>query len=356
MKEIYYGDYLKLDQFLKCQQPESAKTNEQHDEMLFIIVHQAYELWFKQILHELNDVHQKLNRSFVEDREMVACVNNLERIKKIQHVIIGHFDILETMTPMDFLEFRDQLIPASGFQSVQFRKIEIMLGLSIDTHKGIDKNFFLTRLSQKDKETLFQTEKGLSLFDLMDTWLARIPFMAEKQFKFWEEYQQVVEKMLDEDENIIRHHVHLSERQKEIQLEDISNSRKVFKTLFDEESHKKLIGSKERRLSRKATLAALFIFLYREKPALQNSYRFLVNLMDIDQNLTHWRYRHALLAKRMLGTKIGTGGSSGHQYLKNAADNNSVFFDLLNLSTFLISRSKLPVLPESLEKKLQKIP
>lgn len=352
MKEIYYGDYLNLDQLLESQRPESAETKEEHDEMLFIIVHQAYELWFKQILHELNDVHQRLNKSFVRDRDIAVCVKNLERVKKIQHVIIGHFDILETMTPMDFMEFRDMLIPASGFQSVQFRKIEIMLGLSTDTHKGIDKNYFLARLSKKDGAILSKMEKEPSLFDLMDSWLARFPFMAEDQFRFWEQYQKVVAKMLNDDEKIIQKNSHLSARQKEIQLEDISNSHKVFKTLFDEESHDKLIQSKERRLSRQATLAALFILLYREKPALLNPYRLLINLMDMDQNLTQWRYRHALLVKRMLGTKIGTGGSSGHQYLKAAADNNSVFFDLLNLSTFLIPRSQLPILPSSLEKKL----
>ena len=106
------------------------------------------------------------------------------------------------------------------------------------------------------------------------------------------------------------------------------------------------------QLSQKATLNALFILLYRDEPILSQPFRFLNALMDIDQNFTTWRYRHALMAHRLLGTKIGTGGSSGHDYLKKAADNNRIYVDVLNLSTFLIPRSKLPKLPAELEKNL----
>ena len=113
-----------------------------------------------------------------------------------------------------------------------------------------------------------------------------------------------------------------------------------------------LVESGGRKLSRKAILNALFILLYREEPMLAMPVQMINLLMDIDENFTTWRYRHALLAQRMLGTKIGTGGSSGHQYLKRAADNNRVFVDLFNLSTYLIPRSRLPKIPTEIKKQL----
>jgi tryptophan 2,3-dioxygenase len=116
--------------------------------------------------------------------------------------------------------------------------------------------------------------------------------------------------------------------------------------------HEELISKKERKLSQKAILNALFILLYRDESMLTLPHQILTSLMDIDENFTTWRYRHALMAQRMLGTKIGTGGSSGHQYLKRAADNNRAFIDLFNLSTFLIPRSRLPEIPLNIKKKL----
>ena len=98
--------------------------------MLFIIVHQAYELWFKQILHDLKFIKNNFSKNQVLDEELSECTLKLERIHKVQGLLLSQIDVLETMTPMDFLEFRDLLIPASGFQSVQFREIEIGLGIN----------------------------------------------------------------------------------------------------------------------------------------------------------------------------------------------------------------------------------
>lgn len=126
----YYADYLRLEQLLSAQQPRSAEFGKPaHDEMLFIIVHQAFELWFKQILHELESVCEMFESDFVDEKNLGVAVARLLRITEIQKVMIDQFRILETMTPLDFLEFRDFLSPASGFQSVQFRLIENRLGL-----------------------------------------------------------------------------------------------------------------------------------------------------------------------------------------------------------------------------------
>ena len=99
------------------------------------------------------------------------------------------------------------------------------------------------------------------------------------------------------------------------------------------------------RFSARALQAALFINLYRDEPALQLPFRLLSMLMDVEENLTTWRYRHALMVQRMIGFKIGTGGSSGHDYLRQTAERHRVFADLFALSTFFIPRSRLPALP-----------
>ena len=164
---VYYNDYLKLNDFLNCQQPLSRKhadseNPESHDETLFIIVHQAYELWIKQILHDLDSVLKIFQQNKVHDSDLGQIVQRLERITKIQNHISGQLEILETMTPMDFLEFRNLLIPASGFQSTQFREIEIKLGLNTHNREAIDREFFLGRLNQQDRDKLTSLETSPS--------------------------------------------------------------------------------------------------------------------------------------------------------------------------------------------------
>src|SRR5262245_29678522 len=113
-----YASYLRLNELLALQSPESEKRGQAaHDEMLFIVIHQAYELWFKQILHELDLIQKIFGGAQVDDADLGRAVHAAERIVKIEQLIVSQIDVLETMTPMDFLEFRDLLIPASGFQS-----------------------------------------------------------------------------------------------------------------------------------------------------------------------------------------------------------------------------------------------
>src|SRR6186713_1609023 len=128
---VYYSDYLHLDSLLNSQKPKSEEFGyKAHDEMLFIIVHQAYELWFKQILHEIDSVNRMFRDEVVDEKSIGIAVSRLHRVTEIQKLLIEQLRVLETMTPLDFLEFRDFLIPASGFQSFQFRLIENKLGLS----------------------------------------------------------------------------------------------------------------------------------------------------------------------------------------------------------------------------------
>ncbi|MBC7464439.1 MAG: tryptophan 2,3-dioxygenase [Bdellovibrio sp.] len=355
---VYYNDYLMLDQLLTSQEPMSkkhatAENPEAHDEMLFVIVHQSYELWFKQILHDLNSVLAIFSKPKVEDNDFGFIIQRLDRITKIQEMMLPYLGILETMTPMDFLEFRSLLMPASGFQSTQFREIEIKLGLNTNDRESIDREFFLGRLTEKDRDKLVQLEKVPSLLRLVEAWLERTPFTATPGFNFWKEYQNVIMTNLAEDEATIQKNMaNLSEKDKQIQLESLNLTKENFDSLFNVDIHAKLVAEGKRKFSQKAILNALFILLYRDEPMLAMPFQMFTAMMDIDENFTTWRHRHVLLAHRMLGSKIGTGGSSGHQYLKKAADSNRVFLDLFNLSTFLIPRSQLPKIPNEVKRQL----
>ena len=131
-KKLTYRKYLQLDTILDSQHLKSEENGNQiHDEMLFIIIHQAYELWFKQILHELDSVLTMFKGNYVQEENLGIVVSRFDRIIEIQKLLINQIGILETMTPMDFLEFRDLLTPASGFQSAQFRLIENKLGMQV---------------------------------------------------------------------------------------------------------------------------------------------------------------------------------------------------------------------------------
>src|SRR5690606_9494917 len=154
--ELYYWDYLRLDQLLDSQHPESARGGEAaHDEMLFIVVHQAYELWFKQVLWELDDAVATMDRDVVPESDIARVVARLRRIVAIQRLLLDQLEVLETMAPLDFLDFRDQLVPASGFQSVQFRIIENRLGLASASRLKI-KGSPYTRVLREDHRRLVE--------------------------------------------------------------------------------------------------------------------------------------------------------------------------------------------------------
>lgn len=350
----YYGDYIQLDKLLTSQQPVSKEHGpEAHDETLFIIVHQVYELWFKQILHELFSLKNLFDQGHLADTDLYKVHTRLMRVKTIQKVLLEQIDIMETMNPADFLEFRDYLVPASGFQSVQFRQIEIILGLKTHQRYKVDKDFFLGRLNKEDRKAILRLEEEKSLFEGLEDWLVRMPFTRSDNFNFWSKYQEAVQKMLETEEKTLKtNQANLTEEALQAQLNNLSGTRQTFEALINEQTYEKMQADGKFRLKHKAFLNALFIYLYREEPMLHLPYSILGDLVDIDENFTAWRYRHALMAHRMLGNKIGTGGSSGHQYLKNTAEHNKIYKDLFNLTTFLLPLNKRPALPESIRAQL----
>ncbi len=343
---IYYADYLGLDELLATQRLESSRRGETvHDELLFIIVHQSYELWFKQISWELESIIEIFQADTVDERQMGTAVARLRRITSIQSLLISMIGTLETMTPLDFLDFRDYLFPASGFQSAQFRIVENRLGLRRSDRLLLSGDEYTVRFDEDDREMVERVESQPSLFDLVERWLERTPFLDHEDFNFWEAYREAVHQRIEADRDIVVSNPRLTEDERTTQLKDFDLVLAQYEALFDPAKHEIERAAGRLRMSQRAFGAAVFITLYRDQPALTEPSRLLELLMDIDEGFTTWRYRHAQMALRMIGRRVGTGGSAGAKYLEKSAERSRVFGDLLNMSTFLVPRADRPELP-----------
>lgn len=342
-KEQYYGDYLGLEKILDAQFPESeARGVDAHDEMLFIIIHQAYELWFKQIMHELDSIINIFDSGRINDNsaDLQIAVHRTNRIVEIWKLLVAQVDVLETMTPMDFLDFRDLLAPASGFQSVQFRKLETKLGLKMENRH--EKRYYEHQLRPEHIAGIKGLEGQSSLIELLEQWLERIPIWAGE---YWEHFEAPA----GSDKNMhpfwatYRHTFESGLLSAELAAISMTN--------FDN----LILGKGEQmtRLSSESLQAALFITLYRDYPLMQIPYQFLSKWLEIDELMANWRYRHMSMVRRMIGMRVGTGGSTGANYLKGAMEKHHIFSDFTRITTYLIPRAKLPKLPVVLEDKLR---
>ncbi len=326
-KPVYYSDYLQLDKILNAQAPESAKHGVRaDDEMLFIIIHQTYELWFKQMFHEINLVREIFQKETVEENsaDIFNAVHRLNRVSEILKILVSQMTVMETMTPLDFLDFRDFLRPASGFQSIQFKIAEAMLGLPFDQRFG--QEYYVSQLREEDRKLVKDYEKEDSLFVLIERWLARMPFAKngwETKDGFWQEYKVAYAKSLQDGE---------------------TTNLDYFESMF-------LDGKdypSDLRLGKDASRSALFIMLYRDYPLLNGPYQLINGLLDIDDLLAQWRYRHMNMVKRMIGKRVGTGGSTGAKYLQKAAQNHYIYKEFADLTSFLLQRNELPKLPQDI--------
>jgi tryptophan 2,3-dioxygenase len=346
-----YSEYLRLDRILDAQKPWSSIGGQPaHDEMLFIIFHQTYELWFRQILFELDDIQRRFSASVVDDRDMQPILARLDRIAAIWRLLVRQLDVLETMAPQDFLDFRESLRSASGFQSWQFRIIEARLGLRRADRIPVFHGHFDAALDADHKQQIARAESSPSVYDQIDSWLARTPFVDWGNYRFWESYRAAVDQMLDAKAAVARQTV--SGAALAAELEAIDRGRRKFHLIFDESEHAKGVEEGLGRMSWRGLQAALLITLYRQEPILQMPARLLSVIMDVDELLRLWRYRHALMVQRMMGTAIGTGGSAGYGYLMATLEKHRIFSDLYGLATYLIPSQLLPPLPESLRSEM----
>ncbi|XP_075716429.1 tryptophan 2,3-dioxygenase isoform X2 [Rhinoderma darwinii] len=348
---LIYGDYLQLHKVLDAQELQSEKKgNKIHDEHLFIVTHQAYELWFKQILWELDSVREIFQNGHVRDeRNMLKVVTRIQRISMILKLLVEQFSVLETMTPMDFFDFREYLSPASGFQSLQFRLLENKIGVPESLRVPYNRRHYRDNFKGKENELLLRSEEEPTLLGLVEAWLERTPGLAIVGFNFWGKLQVNIFQRLEEELQLAK--AKPDSEDKEEHIAELQKQKEVFTALFDEKRHEHLLSKGERRLSYKALKGALMIYFYREEPRFQVPFQLLTSLMDIDILMTKWRYNHVCMVHRMIGSKAGTGGSSGYHYLRSTvSDRYKVFVDLFNLSTFLVPRHWVPRLNPSIHK------
>jgi len=242
-KTLTYSRYLCLDELLALQRPVSEGP--EHDETLFIVVHQVYELWFKQILHELGLLRRRLAGD-----DQPGVLSTLKRILTILKTLVAQVDVLETMTPVSFASFRQRLESASGFQSLQFRLLEFALGR---------KDAGAVASQPVGSDARRRLEEGIAETDVFAAFLA---FLARRGLP-------VPERVLDRDPRA-----------------PVVDSPEVQEVLLG---------------------------IYRSDPALA---QVCERLVDLDEGIQEWRYRHVKMVERTIGSKPGTGGSSGVEYLR----------------------------------------
>jgi tryptophan 2,3-dioxygenase len=343
MEDLYYSDYIELDKILSSQHPKSFESPEAgNDEMLFIIIHQVYELWFKQIIFELDLARHIFIQDGINDNsdDMSKVVHKLKRIGKILELINQQVSVLETMTALDFLEFRNFLLPASGFQSKQFRLIEAKLGLKMEQRYKTEyyKHTRRGSLSETDLNEVNKAESESTLKELIIKWLERMPYLDEA---YWQEYKQVTE-----SDSSDRHKFWLDYRnayQNSLSKSEAGRLQEFDKVFFEE-------GRGD--VPPAAMRAALFITIYRNLPIFHLPFELLNTLSEIDELLSNWRYRHFMMVRRMIGLRVGTGGTSGAGYLEGTLSQHYAFREITEVATFLIERSKRPVLPNALKEKV----
>jgi tryptophan 2,3-dioxygenase len=245
-------------------------------------------------------------------------------VKTILDLLVKQWEVIETMTPLDFLDFRDMLRPASGFQSMQFKVLEARLGLRMEARFG--KQYYTSQLRPDHKAQIEALEKESTLLELVNAWLERMPFLNTEYWPGETDFFSLLE-----------------QRYVGSLVKGEEGNAKLWKQIFVE-------GSPDRHFSPAAARSALFIMLYRDEPIFQQAFRFLDSLLDIDTVMASWRARHISMVHRMIGLRVGTGGSTGQSYLRGAMDSHHIFSEIADLSSFLFERRKLPPLPEGLKK------
>lgn len=261
-KEMTYEEYLHLDKILSSQERLSGH----HDEMLFIVIHQVSELWMKLTIHELTAAIDA-----IEADEMQSAFKKLARVTKIQSQIIQAWDVLSTMTPAEYLEFRDSLGKASGFQSYQYRLIEFALGY---------KSSHILKIYEKNEEVHALLQNALnqpSIYDVAIQALSKAGFAINPE-------------LLTRDFSVT--------------------------------------------YAGNPTVEAAWETVYRDVDKYWDLYQLAEKLVDVEDWLQQWRFRHMKTVERIIGFKTGTGGSSGVNYLRHVLDHR-FFPELWDLRTKL---------------------
>ena len=359
-KEILpnYWDYLGLYKLLNLQNGlETEETNLNTDELHFIITHQSQELWFKLMLAELRQARDHLAAPHLQEKQVPQVVHHLRRVSEILRLAARTFGVMETLTPQDFMNFRDKLTPASGFQSFQMREIELILGIDWANrvkYATTDPLDHIRKLAKKSKTGQMAVEhinavlKETTLRAALHNWLYRTPIQGseptdpndeQQVLEFLNSYFKAIEAYHDSQcEELIRSSVSPAES---LRKRFADNNDRAKKYLFAMD-----IKEDERPFVRRYRAALIFIESYRSLPLLAWPRLLIDTVVEVEQLLIMFRHRHARSVERIIGRRVGTGGSSGVSYLDKTTEMR-IFTELSGVRTLLLPSRFLPELKSS---------
>jgi tryptophan 2,3-dioxygenase len=350
-----YWDYIRVEDLLALQGGlQNDERSLVNDEVLFITVHQVFELWFKLILREIGTARNLFMAERVAEQELSGAVRSLKRVSSILRVANQHWEVMETLTTREFLAFRDKLIPASGFQSAQLRQIEILFGLSEQDRipLGLEGTYMeaLRAHDGSSSPALERVKKQLedrpTLKEAIEEWLFRTPIdgcdardaHAEQHLRefvesFLAAHSREIDSGAERAASIARNRDDAERIVARYEAEKVS-VRSFFAPTAAEG------GARRARIR----VAMLFIETYRELPLLAWPREVLDGLVELEQFFVIFRQRHARMVERVIGRRTGTGGSAGVDYLDTTALRYRIFRDLWAIRTLQIRRDAAPAL------------
>ncbi|MDH5403224.1 MAG: tryptophan 2,3-dioxygenase [Candidatus Heimdallarchaeota archaeon] len=352
---VNYWDYLQVPKLLNLQNGLND-NNVSVDELHFIIVHQVFELWFKQVISEIKFVRDKLNVARVEEENIPIIVHHLQRVVKILTIASDHFVLMETLTPQDFLNFRSKLGTASGFQSFQMRQIELLLGLTKGERENYNHDNPIKFLYETSKHSidgseivnlLEKTSTEKNLLECVLDWIYRTPIQGSGPNS--DNDNDIVDEFIS---GYLERIKEINETQMKKLIEDGGDIN--VKTKF-EESYNEIYDflnavefnqsdSKDFKLRMKRIRAGiLFIESYRNFPLVSWPRILIDSIVELEECFIKFRFNHARMVERIIGRRIGTGGSSGVDYLDETTKYR-IFKDLWKIRTILLPSQNLPPL------------
>lgn len=348
-----YWDYLKLEDLLQLQNGLDADESDvSEDELHFIIVHQVYELWFKLVLRSLRLARDRMNADYVSPKAMPEVLHHIQRATTILRAAVGHFDVVESLTPQGFLDFRDKLMPASGFQSFQMRELEILLGLEDSQRFSYGKKSTFDHIRGLAEDSpggrmavahLDRARNETTLFAAFAQWFQRTPIHGSVPSDagddqvvraFIEDYLASLGSLLKEQAAT---HTQIHGDAADIDRFDrMHQSAREFLEATD-------VDESERHTRSRARCGVLFIECYRELPLLAMPRQLIDAVVELEEQVVIFRSRHARMVERVIGRRVGTGGSNGVDYLDKTTQYR-VFHDLWSVRTILMPKRDLPPL------------
>jgi tryptophan 2,3-dioxygenase len=353
-----YWDYLRVEELLALQggieRDESKLSNH---EVLFVVVHQVYELWFKLALREMKTARDVLKMNPVPDQQLSLVVAGLRRVREILEQAANHFRLVETLSTRDFLDFRDKLSTASGFESAQMRALEVLFGLEDKDriHLGREGSY-LTALrgpggtsTPASRRVEAQCADRPTLKEAVDEWLWRTPIRGSSPSLQGDD--AAVLAFLDDF--LAAHRAEIGDfRVRAAGRADAPADRAALEKRFaaDCEGARRFLHAEDvpegpgRTRRRRIRAALVFIESYRELPLLAWPRDLCDTLVAVEQAFVIFRQRHARMVEREIGRRTGTGGTAGVDYLDETALKYRVFSDFWAVRTILIPRRAVPPL------------